>query len=67
MNERNCFIVLGISYLEIDSHFFCVGIIPFGCILNPSHMRSGFANLHFCNFFARFSLSSRSKTLSISF
>ena len=67
MNERSCLSVFGVSNLTIDSHFLLVGIIPFGCILNPSQTKFVFANSHFCSFIARFSLSRRFRILFISF
>ena len=66
MNERSCLSVFGVSKLTIDSHFLLFGIIPLGCILNPSQTKFVFANSQFCSFIARFSLSRRFKKLSIS-
>ena len=49
------------------SVFRFVGIIPSGFILYPNHVISVTANSHLCRLIAKFYLSNRASTLSISF
>ena len=67
MKDRSCFNIFGFSKFVIASHFCFVGVTPFGVILNPSHIISFLANLHFCRLIAKLSSFSLCSILSISF
>ena len=66
IRERNCLSVFGGFKYSIESVFFTVGDIPDWVILYPSQMIEDFANSHFSNLIAKFSLSSLDRTLYMS-